>query len=68
MPFLESAPGEIRVNMNKVLITWVSHGIGYNDEIWLITSISNKKGLVKYIMTYFDLTEHYVTIIIMEHI
>ena len=55
MPFLETAPGEIIVNVNRVLITRLSHGIGYNDETWLITSISNKKGLVKYVMTYFHL-------------
>lgn len=55
MPFPQTALGEIIVNVNKVLITWLSHGIGYNDETWLVTSISNKEGWVKYIMTYFHL-------------
>lgn len=55
MPFLETAPGVIIVNVNKVVITWLSHGIGCNDETWLITSISNKKRLVKYVVTYFYL-------------
>lgn len=49
--------------MNKVLITWLSDGTVYNNETWVRTSISNKKGLVKYILAYFHIIEHYVTII-----
>lgn len=55
MPFLETAPGVVIVNVNKAVITGLSHGIGCNDETWLITSMPNKKGLVKYVMTYFYL-------------
>lgn len=62
MPFLETALGEIIVNVNKVLITWLSHGIGYNDETWLITSISNKEGWVKYIMNIFSLIKYYAKV------
>lgn len=47
MPFLKNAPKEIIVNVNKILSTWLSDGIVYNNETWVITSISNKKKLVK---------------------
>lgn len=56
---------EIIVNVNKVLITWLSDGIVYNNETWLITSISNKKKLVKYILAYFHIIEYYAIIIIL---
>lgn len=52
------------MHVNKVLITWVSHGIVYNNETWIMTSISNKKGLVKYILAYFHIMKNYTIIML----
>lgn len=52
IPFLDTAPEEISVNANKVSVTWPSQGVVSNNEAWVITSISNKQGLVKYMFSY----------------
>ena len=41
IPFPETAPEEIIVNVYKVTVTWLHHDIFYNNERWVITFISN---------------------------
>lgn len=53
------------MHVNKVLITWLGYGIVYNDETWIMTSICDKKGLVKYILAYFQIMKYYTTIIML---
>lgn len=53
------------MNGRKVLITWLSDGIVYDNETWVITSIYNKKELVEYILAYFHIIEYYAIILIL---